>query len=308
MNFLDLQVHSTVSDGRHAPRDVVLMARDAGIATLSLTDHDAVAGIDEAAAVAQEVGIRLIPGIEFSVEDRGAHILGYGIDYKRSALLGVLEESQRTRKDAARETVENLKRAGFAMEWEDVLREAGGASVIARPHLARAALNRPENREKLKGVGTVHDFIQAYLTDENPNYVKRRAISAHDAIALIHRIGGAAVWSHPAVHFRDGGAGLDSEALERFLCQLLDSGLDGIEVFSAAHAEDDVEYLESLASKYGIARAAGSDFHEKNENPPDAQGLHSARFPGDYETYGFPADDIVLRLEQAMEKRKHIPR
>ncbi len=304
MNSFDLQVHSTVSDGRDTPADVVAMARDSGVKVLSLTDHDAVGGIDQALSAAKASGIRLIPGIEFSVEDRGAHLLGYGIDHKNSTLLEVLEESRRTRQEAAQKTVENLKRAGFAVEWSDVLIEAGNASVIARPHLARAVLKRPENREKLGSIATVHDFIRAHLTDENPNYVRRKAISAARATALIHDIGGVAVWSHPAVHFREDGAGLNSEGLEQFLRELIEMGIDGIEVFSASHAEDDVECLELLASKYGILRAAGSDFHEKNENPPDGRGLHAARGPGDYETYGFSTDNIVSLLEQAIESRR----
>ena len=194
--------------------------------------------------------------------------------------------------------VKNLEGAGFAVSWEDVEREATGA-VVARPHIARAILKRPENKEKLGEVATAHDLIETFLSDQSPHYVGRGHISAADAIGLIHEAGGAAVWSHPAIHFQD-----NPDGLEDFLKELIVWKIDGVEAFNPSHTEDDVELLNSLASKYGLLRTAGSDFHEKSEHPAGERGLRAARFVGDFETYGFPTEDIVLKLDGAMEKRK----
>ena len=298
MNMFDLQIQSTASDGKHAPAEIVGMARELGISVIALTDHDTVAGVDEAMSAGSEQGVRVIPGIEMSVEEWGAHILGYGIDHKNPVLVDELEKSAQARMDGAKKIAENLRAAGFAIEWTDVLAQATGA-VVARPHLARAVLARAENKEKLGGIATAHDFIEKYLTDKSPCYVPRAHISSRDAIALIHGAGGVAVWSHPALHFRD-----DPEGLERFLQELITLGIDGVEVFNPSQTEDDAEFLQGLASKYRLLRTAGSDFHEKGDHPADERGLHSARTIGDYETYGFSGEGIVEELDQAITRRK----
>lgn len=317
MNTFDLQIQSTASDGKHTPAEIVRMAAERGVMTIAMTDHDTVAGIDEAMDASSALtrssdrtvgkqgiaGVRVIPGIEMSVEEHGLHILGYGLDYANEKLLSALEESKQGRIAGAQQMVENLRHAGFMVTWEDVLAQATGA-VVARPHLARAVLSHPENKEKLNGASTVHDFIEAFLTDNSPNYVRRTHISGRDAIGLIHSAGGVAVWSHPAIHFRN-----DPDGLEQMLQQLIGWGAKGIEVFNPSHTEDDVEYLEGLATKYKLLRTAGSDFHEARpigarSSARDSQGLHAAECIGDYETYGFSTDGIIEKLDKAMKESK----
>lgn len=299
MNTFDLQIQSSASDGKHAPKDIITMAKERDVATIALTDHDTVGGVEEAVEAGSKVGVRVIPGVEISVEEHGLHILGFGIDEKHESLLTAFQEAHKGRIEGAKKMVENLRQAGFVVEWSDVEKEATGG-VVARPHIARAILGRPENKEKLGAISNVHEFIQAHLTDENPNYVKRSHMSAHDAIALIHGAGGVAVWSHPAIHFQE-----DPDGVEKCLRGLIDGGLDGIEVFNPSHREDDAEYLEGLASRYALLRTGGSDFHEAGDHAYDPKtGLHAARFIGDFETYGFLTQDILPRLEEAIRKLK----
>lgn len=293
----DLQIQSTASDGKHTPAEIVAMARDLGIRVIAMTDHDTVGGVDGAMDAGASQGVRVIPGIEMSVEDHGVHILGYGIDHGHAGLLTKLQSFQEARIAGAKHMVQNLAAAGFTVTWEDVAAEARGA--IARPHIARAILARPENKERLGGVTTSHDFIEKFLTDDSPYYVPRAHISAADAIALLTDAGGIAVWSHPAIHFSK-----DEEGLELFLKDLIGWGVTGIEVFSPAHTEDDAELLYSLAEKYSLIRTGGSDFHEQGRHPSDARGLHSARTVGDFETYGFPAGDIVEKLDELLTRNK----
>ena len=295
----DLQIQSTASDGKHTPVEILTMARELGLAVIALTDHDTIAGVDEALAAGAAQSVRVITGIEISVEERGAHILGYGIDHREARLLDALEQSKQGRMMGAKQMVDNLRAAGFAITWEDVAAQSTG-DVVARPHLARAVLSRPENKEKLAGIATSHEFIQKYLTNESPLYVRRAHISARNAIALIRGAGGVAVWSHPALHFRD-----DPEGLEQFLRGLIAWEIDGVEVFNPSQTEDDAEFLQGLTVKYKLLRTAGSDFHEKGEHALDSEsGLHAARTLGDFETYGFSTDDIIVRLDDAMVKRK----
>lgn len=296
MNTIDLQTHSTVSDGRHVPREVVRMAKEADVFTISLTDHDAVEGIEEALAAGQEFGVRVIPGIEISVEEHGAHILGYGIDYKNTELLRHLEEFKKNRIECAKKMVENLQKDGFLVEWEDVLKEKTG-SVIARPHLARAVLNRQENKEKLGPVNTTHDFIEKFLGNESPNYIKSKHLGAKDTIDLIKKSKGVVAWSHPAIHFQN-----DPEGLEKFLKDLIVWGLQGVEVFTSAHSEDDVEFVQGLALANNLLVTAGSDFHEAGASVSYECGTHKATFIGDYDTYGFSTTEIMPKLDGFLDR------
>lgn len=301
MNSIDLQIQTTASDGKHSPATCVQMAKENNLTIVAITDHDAIAGIDEALHAGRELEIRVIPGIEISAEEHGLHILGYGIDHTREELLTQLEEFRQGRISGAKQMVENLKQAGFTVDWSDVEKEATG-SVFARPHIARAILKRPENKEKLGSVSNTHDFIDMYLSDESPHYVGRSHISVKDAIALIRKSGGVAVWSHPAIHFRN-----DYDGLETFLQEMIGWGIQGLEVFNPSHSEDDAECIQGLASTYRLLRTAGSDFHEQGEHTADlVTGLHSARCIGDYETHGFVTDDIMLRLDEAMEKARAV--
>lgn len=300
MNQIDLQIQSTISDGKHTPREIVEMARDFGIRVISLTDHDAVEGVEDAIAAGNEYGIRVIPGIEMSVEERGCHILGYGIDRVNQPLLGALQISRQQRIDGVHQMMENLKKnEGFVVDWDDVLNDTPGSLVITRPHLVRAIMKRSENVKKLEGV-TKNDFFKRYLSEDGPNYIHRPYMSAKDVILLLHGAGGVVVWSHPAIHFKN-----NYEELEKFLQELISWGIDGLEVFNPSHTEDDSEFLQGLCGQYQLLYTAGSDFHEKGDHPSDSKtGLHSARTLGDFETYGFVLDDVVPKLDQAIEERR----
>ena len=86
--LVELQSHSTVSDGQLAPAEVVEKAAEAGVTTLALTDHDAIAGVVEAGEAAERVGIELVPAIEMSCVHEYAedlHICGYWVDVARIA-------------------------------------------------------------------------------------------------------------------------------------------------------------------------------------------------------------------------------
>ncbi len=304
MNTFDLQIQSIASDGADTPSEIVEMARDAGIFTIALTDHDTVAGVAEALEAGRAAGVRVIPGIEMSVEEHDIHILGYGIDHANSELLAALEAFRKSRIEGAKKMAENLRaNEGFVIEWGDVEREAVRSATVTRPHIVSAVMKRPENKEKLArdNVTTKQDFFEKYFSNESPNYVRRGHIAAQDAIQLIHQALGVAVWSHPPIpDFQKG----NYDELEKFLESLRSWGLDGLEVFSASHREDDAEFLYGLAEKYRLLKTGGSDFHDRGIHARQESGLHSADAIGDFETYGFPTDGILEHLSEAIEKRK----
>src|SRR5918999_3966637 len=137
--LIDLQSHSTVSDGQLAPADVARAAADAGVTVMSLTDHDAVAGVREAVAAAGEAGIECVPAVEMSCVHRYSddlHVLGYWVDV--DAIAPACERAQRERVDRAKEIIANLNSHGVEVGFEDAVAQAGAADAIGRPHIARA--------------------------------------------------------------------------------------------------------------------------------------------------------------------------
>ena len=299
MNSIDLQIQTTTSDGKHTPTECVRMAKQNGVHTIAITDHDTVAGVAEAMAAGQELGVRVIPGIEISIQEHGMHLLGLGIDIENPALAAVFKQAAENRLNAATQMVENFQKGGFVVDWKDVLAEAGGSSVITRPHIVGAIMKRPENQKWLEGITTKHEFFQKYFTDQSPYYVRASTITPQAAIALVRGAGGVAIWSHPPVPEFVGRC----DALETFLKELIGYGLDGAELLGPFLTEADFHCLEELAGRYRLLVTAGSDFHEAK--PPTGEPWpRSATTIGDYPTYGRSLDGILERLGAAMEARR----
>lgn len=296
MNTIDLQIHSTKSDGKYSPAEIVAMAHNAGLKTIALTDHDTVDGIWEAVKAGKEQGVQVIPGIEMSCAfmEREFHMLGFGVDYHHQELLARLKEFQEERKQKTEKIVKKLQEAGFQITLEDVLRYATGPT-IARPAIAEAVLKNPENKELLGRITTIHEFINVYLVTGKPTYVDRRSVEAKDAIAMIHDAGGVAAWSHPTIHFNG-----DYKKMEEILKIFIAYDIDGLECFHPDYSEDDAEFLNVLAGKYGLLRTAGSDFHRDDETGKK-EGAPELAY---YQTFDFSLDDIVPNLERAIMRRQ----
>ena len=245
--MIDLQSHSTVSDGELAPADVVRSAAAAGITTMALTDHDAVDGLGEAIAAAEEAGIEIVPAAEIScihasIDD--LHMLGYWIDIED--MRPMCERAQSERVIRAEEIVERLNSLGVEVDFEEAKRQAGDAASVGRPHIAKAAGTKPDEMSA---------FFEEYLIPGAKAFVSRRWPTAAEAIELIREAGGTPVLAHP---FWD----IDEPAEVAALIDDLD--IDGVEVFYPAHDRSQTEFLVGLCADRGLAATASSDFHGPN--------------------------------------------
>jgi 3',5'-nucleoside bisphosphate phosphatase len=264
VTLIDLQAHSTVSDGQLEPAEVAKAAADAGVATMSLTDHDGIAGVAPATAAAEEAGIVNVPGVEMSCVHRYSedlHICGYWVDLERIA--PACERAQQERVDRAREIIARLNEHGVEVRFEDAVAQAGAADAIGRPHIARAAGAGPD----------LGPFFEEYLVPGAKAFVSRRWPSAEEAVSLIHDAGGVAVVAHPYWDVSDPAQVRDLvESLVR------DVGLDGIEAFYPPHTADQTRHLLELCDEFELVPTGSSDFH----GPTHKQ---FSRF-GAYDTYG----------------------
>jgi len=242
--MMDLQSHSTVSDGELSPAEVVAAAVNAGVTTLALTDHDAIDGVPEAAIAARSAGIMLVPATEIScvhgsIDDM--HMLGYWVD--PDAIASACKRAQHERVTRAEEIVARLNEGGVPVRFEDAIAEAGDASSVGRPHIAKAAGVKPEGMSV---------FFEEWLVPGGKAFVSRRWPHASEAIELIHEAGGAAVLAHPFWDMTD----------PRQVAALVeDLDLDGVECFYPAHDRAQTRFLLGLCRERGLAATASSDFH-----------------------------------------------
>jgi predicted metal-dependent phosphoesterase TrpH len=258
--LIELQSHSTVSDGQLAPAQVVEEAAKAGVTTLALSDHDAIAGVAEAMEAAERLGVELVPAIEMSCVHEYAedlHVCGYWVDLGKIA--PACERAQHERVTRAGEIVEKLRSHGFDLHLEDAVREAGDALSIGRPHVARAA----------GASGDLGPFFEEYLVPGAKAFVPRRWPTAEQAIELIHEAGGVAVVAHP---YWDIDAPDEVDDLIRSLSP------DGIEAFYPTHSEEQTKHLLALCSELDLVPTASSDYHGPTHKT-------FSRF-GAYDTYG----------------------
>lgn len=267
--LIELQSHSTVSDGQLAPAAVVEEAAKAGVTTLALSDHDAIAGVAEAAAAAERLGIELVPAIEMSCVHPYAedlHVCGYWVDLGR--ISPACERAQHERVSRAGEIVEKLRGEGFDLHLEDAVREAGDALSIGRPHIARAA----------GATGDLGPFFEKYLVPGAKAFVPRRWPTADEAIALIREAGGVAVIAHP---YWDISAANEVDDLIRSL------GADGVETFYPTHSRAQTQHLLELCAELGMIPTASSDYHGPAHKT-------FSRF-GAYDTYGLAEPEVPPR-------------
>jgi 3',5'-nucleoside bisphosphate phosphatase len=258
---IELQSHSTYSDGELKPAGVVKAAAKAGVTVLALSDHDAIAGVAEAADTASRVGIELVPAVEMSCVHEFAddlHVLGYWID--TGAIAAACERAQQERVKRAGEIVENLRGFGFDLTLDDAIAQAGDALSIGRPHIARAAGAKPDE---------MGAFFEEYLVPGAKAFVPRRWPTADQAVELIHDAGGAAVVAHPFWDVKD-------PAQVRQLVEALE--IEGVECFYPSHTEEQTRFVLGLCGERGLAPTASSDFHGPGHKT-------FARF-GAYDTYG----------------------
>ena len=255
--MIDLHLHTSASDGKLRPADLVARTRAAGLTTISITDHDTTGGLDEARAAAAPLGVRVIEGIEITAVEAGrdTHVLGYGFDPSNDALCRFLARQRTDRIRRIREMSERLAALGVPIDPEPLVAlglEEGHS--VGRPHVAAALVAR----------GYVQSWDEAfamYLETGRPAFVPRRGAPAADVIRVIHEAGGVASLAHPGL-----------ARIDALIPTLAAAGLDALE---AAHSDHDPETearYRAMARSLGLAVTAGSDFHGDDVRTPRALG------------------------------------
>jgi predicted metal-dependent phosphoesterase TrpH len=281
--MIDLHMHTTASDGRCQPEELVRLAYDKGIRTMSVTDHDTMASVPRAAAAATALGMNFIPGIEITSVHGGrdVHVLAYFLPTLTEELNQLLAEQRKNRIERAQVIAERLAAAGAPIDV-DALMEAGaalGGKSLARPQIAQALIAAGH-------VATVAEAFERFLGEDGPAYVPHRGASPAEVVDLICRAGGVASLAHPGYTKKD-----------EVLPELIAAGLGAIEAYHSAHDEPTTRRYVEMAHHYGVAVSGGSDFH--------GEGTRRSEFFG---VTNLPAEDFKTfsaLSERARETAAH---
>lgn len=258
--MLDLHCHTTYSDGTLTPTLLVQQAATSGVRALAITDHDTLAGWNEAIAAACAYNIEIVPGVELSTvhNGRSLHILGFYPDPEK--LAPALKERLEGRFRRSAQMIANLAAIGYPIE----LPPLGAGMAPGRPHIAAALV-------KAGYVKSMQEAFERWLGDDRPAYVHYEKFSIVEGIDLLRRTGAVPVWAHPYL-FRGG-------AVEDVLKELVAAGLMGVEVHHPHHSPSDREKLLKLCAQYGLLVTGGSDYHGPSPDSKDGSKLNQLHLP-----------------------------
>ena len=251
-------MHTTASDGRLTPPELVRLLARNGLRHAAITDHDSTEGLAEAQEEARaHPGLEIIPGVELGADipEGDVHILGYFLDIASEELQAELRGFRDGRDERGRRMVERLGEIGLAVEWARVEELAQGGA-ITRPHVAMALVERGH-------VATMQEAFDKYLGRGGPAYVGRSKLSPEDAIRLILRFGGLPVLAHPARYVKD---------LHTHLPSFVEAGLVGMEVYYKDYTVEEVAWLQRLCHRYDLIPCGGSDYHANGSADEVAPG------------------------------------
>lgn len=257
---IDLHVHSTCSDGTYTPTQLVDYAMEKSLAAFALTDHDCVAGLEEAITYAASLRQtnpqvpEVIPGIEFSTEYEGRdiHIVGLYIDYKSPTFQEHIDAFVNSR-ELRNEKMCKMLQEGAGMDISYAkLRDTFPNSVITRTHYAKYMLEHGY-------IKSMNEAFERYIGDHCPYYIPREKVTPAQAIQLILAVGGIPVLAHPLLY------GMGENPLNTLVANLKEAGLVALEAIYSTYTSAEERKMRTLARKHGLAISGGSDFHGANK-------------------------------------------
>ncbi|MCD4650461.1 MAG: PHP domain-containing protein [Candidatus Cloacimonetes bacterium] len=245
MDKIDLHIHTTASDGKLSPEEVLKLFSSKGYHTISITDHDNLGGWKIAAPIAENYGIDLIPGVEVSTQYRNldVHILAYYMK-ETEELIEMLNETRLARANRAEIILDKLWHLwGFELEMTQLEEISGSDDIIGRPHIAQAMLD--------KGYcNSLQEAFDCYIGDDCPAFHSKLSRSPQEVIGIIRRAGGIPVLAHPGL-LRKGG----------IVREIIAMGIQGLEVYYKKHSKEQIDHYLNIAGNNHLIRTGGSDFH-----------------------------------------------
>jgi 3',5'-nucleoside bisphosphate phosphatase len=245
MKYADLHVHTDFSDGTFSPEEVVRTAKEKGLSSIAICDHDCIDAIEPSIQSAKNVSLEIIPGVELTVIRKGKeiHVLGYFISWKEKWFQEIMKRIQAGRIERMDGMITKLKKFNINLERQKVIDIASGKGSVGRLHLAQALL-------EAKAVSSIQDAFDMYIGDSRPCYVEDVGFAAEEAIDVILKAKGVPVLAHPK-----------SMGDDLLVPEFVKLGIRGIEAFHTDHTAQASRKYEKMAKEYGLIVTGGSDCH-----------------------------------------------
>ncbi|MBP1967526.1 PHP domain-containing protein [Paenibacillus aceris] len=251
---VELHCHTRLSDGSFTFGEIVDLAIQEGVSHLAITNHDTTRELHQMMHIGRERGVEIIPGIEISGYDfkrrRRVHILGYYIEPGSAAIESLCSPLLERRHQGCITAVERLIKAGYSITWEDVLKYAEGGTGVYKQHIMHALIDKGYTT-------TIYGDLYKKLfsrgqNDEQPGiaYIPTEYVDACEAVQVILQAGGIPVLAHPG-QYRNF----------EIVPQLVEAGLQGIEVWHPLHTQEDELRAREHAAEFSLMMTGGSDFH-----------------------------------------------
>lgn len=290
----DLHNHSTASDGEYTPTELVNKAKELGLKAIGLTDHDNIAGLDEAREACGKSGVRFIPGVEVSIR------------FKRSLFVGSLHVLLYFSEDL-------LTNATFKSDLNNILRQGRGPELVSvrvgainkefGPEGRQPVLKRPLTSEEVSSyspnVTRRHfalalkekhgiedkDQVSKIIGNDSPAYIPS-GIEMSTLKSFFNKYSVVSVLAHPATGsfpeksvYREVNPSL--EIVEKLLPEFLDPellGIDGLEIYYPGHTSEHCQLLATWAERYNLIVTGGSDCHDTEQRPLGMCGINQSEF------------------------------
>jgi predicted metal-dependent phosphoesterase TrpH len=252
---IDLHIHTTASDGSLTPAEILSLACELRLGAIAITDHDTIQGSREALQIGIPSDIDFVTGVEISaayppfLSGSGSfHILAYALRLDDSQLSRALDTLRQARLDRNPKIVARLRDLGLAVSIDDIRKEAEDAQ-IGRPHIAQVLIKKGYAR-------SIDEAFDKFLGNGRPAYVDKYRIRCAQAIELIVHAGGIPVLAHPGLLNIE-----DEYHFEQLIRNLMDIGLQGLEVYYPEHRPEQIQRYRKLAKRYRLLVTGGTDFH-----------------------------------------------
>jgi 3',5'-nucleoside bisphosphate phosphatase len=275
--MIDLHTHSLVSDGTDEPGRIAELAAAAGCSAFALTDHDTLAGLDDARVRASALGLTLVDGCEVSCSFRAtsAHILVYFVGGGDGPFQSELVRLRADRVARNRTLVHRLRELDLPVTYDEVVAEAAREDSVGRPHFAAVLV-------RAGAADSVADAFDRWLGRGAPAYVEKARVTPTEIIRAARASGGVTVLAHPFT------LGLDDADLESAVNELAEAGLAGLEATYGRYNPHQRAALSTLAVRAGLVATGGSDYHGTVK-----PGLSVGTGEGDLSVH----DAVLRRLE-----------
>lgn len=260
-----IHVHSTNSDGKFTPAEIMQSVNDSGCKLCAITDHDFITIPDKTD------GLIYLPSAEFTANDfSNFHILGYNLQNTQyiSAIYKFLNQLNN---EKMKEVIERLKQQNIQISYDEVKKFANNKQI-----------NKTIIKQFLvykRYVPNCGDAYKKFMSKNKPAYVKSRDFNAIFLLKMISACGGTPVLAHPSKIRLNNGETITNEQLDILLGNLKEFGLKGLEVCNLKNDNNNTEFLVKMCEKYNLIPVEGADFHFQDDVLSfDTQIMNVAKF------------------------------